>query len=135
MVSLLLIAYGARSLTRGPAYIGAIGLLVFIGVVGQDVVAAFNAEEGRGVVGWPLILLIGGALLAAASFFLPRSGSGPTTAPHDSAPVSPAPVSQAPAAVAGEPAAPPPPRPAGGGGGLLDQWRTPPPGGGQPPQQ
>ena len=138
-VSLLLLAYGSRAVTRGPSYVGGIGLFVFVFVVGQDVVAAFNADEGQGVVGWPLILLLGGAALAAASFAVPPSGGGRTTEPPNwfggggdgvaGAPGgAPAAQPQAPS----QQAAPPPP---GGGGGLLDSWRhQPPPGGGQPPQ-
>jgi hypothetical protein len=143
-VSLLLIAYGSRSVTRGPSYVGAIGLLIFIGVVGQDVVSLFNGEEGQGVAGWPLILLIGGGAALAASFFLPRRG-GPTTEPGLARPRAPGAAagepgpSFAPSAQPGAPAQPQPepgrPPQGGGGGSLLEQWRTQPPPGGQPPPE
>ena len=133
-VSLLLIAFGSRARTRGPAYVGALGLAVFVAAVGLDVVTEFDGEDPRGVAGWPLVLLIGGALAAALSFVLPR-GSGPTTRPPDwdtgapRAPRQPAagPVVQQPTVQQPAPAAPPPPGQEQGGGRLLDQWRSPPP--------
>ncbi len=69
VVALGLIAYGSRSATRGPAYIGAIGLASFIALTGIDLVSRLKGAGG-GVVGWPLILLIGGALALALSFVL-----------------------------------------------------------------
>jgi hypothetical protein len=54
-----LIAYGSVSGFRGPAYIGAIGLTLFIFIVGRDLDDSSPAGK---VVGWPLILLV----LAAA---------------------------------------------------------------------
>ena len=143
VVSLLLVAYGARSFTRGPGYVGAVGLLVFIGVVGTDIVSRLKGEEGGGVVGWPLILLLLGVALLVAGFLMPRSGGGVTTEPPRFGPVGGQPE-VAPAAQPGytapQPGAAPPPPAAppvqgGGGGGLLDQWRSPPPPGGQPPPQ
>jgi CDP-diglyceride synthetase len=69
IVSLLLIGYGSRGRTRGPAYIGAIGLASFIGLTGSDLVNRFEGEGG-GVVGWPLILLIGGGVILVLGFLL-----------------------------------------------------------------
>ena len=139
VVSLLLIAYGARSFTRGPAYVGALGLLVFIGVVGADVVSRLEGKDAAGVVGWPLILLLVGAALLIAGFLMPRSDGGPTTEPDRFGPGGghrgAAPAAATPGATAPPPAPGIPPAQGGGGGGLLDQWRTPPPGGQPPPQQ
>lgn len=134
VVSLALIAYGARSFTRGPGYVGAFGLLVFIGVVGFDVVTQLEGGEAGGVAGWPLILLLAGAVLLAAGFLMPRSDGGVTTEPPRFGPgggepretgaqragTVPPPPHQA------APGQPPAPQQPGAGGGLLDQWRTPP---------
>ena len=70
VVSLVLIGYGSRGRTRGPAYVGAIGLAGFIGLTGVDLVNRLKGEEGGGVVGWPLILLIGGGAILALGFLL-----------------------------------------------------------------
>jgi hypothetical protein len=145
VVSLLLIGYSSRGATRGPGYVGAIGLLGFIGLTGLDLVNRLNGDAGGGVVGWPLILLIGGAILAALGFLLKpealggRGSGGPGgpggpgysepppgyAQPQPGAPVQGAPPPQAqPGAQPGQP------------GGLLDQWRQqPPPGAGPPPTQ
>jgi hypothetical protein len=109
VVSLALIAYGARSVTRGAAYIGGIGFTVFILLVGTNVVARLKGDETSSIVGWPLVLLIVGAAALAASFLMPRDGGPGRTAQAPGAPT----------AGSGE------------GGGLLDQWRTQPP----PPRQ
>src|SRR4051794_10730497 len=76
VVSLALIAYEARAPTRGPGYVGAVGLIAFIGLTGGDLVKRSNGDEGGGVVGWPLILLIGGAAALVASFVLKPGPEG-----------------------------------------------------------
>jgi hypothetical protein len=84
VVSLFLIGYGSRAATRGPGYVGAIGLIGFIGLTGTDLVSRLNGEPGGGVVGWPLILLIGGGAGIVLSFVL-RPGAtqhGATTPPQ-----------------------------------------------------
>ena len=87
VVSLLLIAYGSRSATRGPAYVGVIGLVAFIVLTGADLVSRLSGDDVGGVVGWPLILLVGGVLLLLLSFLLkPGALGGPrgtTSAPDD----------------------------------------------------
>jgi hypothetical protein len=122
VVSLLLIGYASRSVTRGPGYVGAAGLLGFIGVTGADLVTRLNGDPGGGVVGWPLILLIGGGAAILLSFVLaPGALGGPGGTP---APLG-GPGAGAP------PQAGAPPRQSAG---LLDQWRQqPPPGPGAPP--
>src|SRR3954453_10291687 len=88
LVSLALIAYESRAPTRGPGYVGAIGLISFIGLTGVDLVNRINGDEGGGVVGWPLILLIGGGAAIVASFLLKPGlgdpagpGAGPAVGP------------------------------------------------------
>jgi hypothetical protein len=76
VVSLLSIGFGSRGPTRGPSYVGALGLAAFIGLVGVDAVHRLNGGEAGGVVGWPLILLIIGAGLAAAGFLGRPAGPG-----------------------------------------------------------
>jgi hypothetical protein len=157
VVSLLLIAYGSRSVTRGPAYVGAFGLAAFIGLTGADLVTRLNGDPGGGVVGWPLILLIGGAAALVLSFVLrPGSlgsadgdgalgsgGPGAYGAPGQTqtgAPSPPGPpAAQAQTQVGGQaqpgaPAQPPPPPGAPPPGQQGEQWRQQPPPG-SPPQQ
>jgi hypothetical protein len=66
VVALGLILLGTLIGTRGPVYVGAIGLLLFAVLVGQDLDAA---EPHNDLVGWPLVLLILGALAIVLSFF------------------------------------------------------------------
>lgn len=75
VVSLALIAYGARSVTRGPGYVGGLGFTVFILLVGTNVVARLEGDEPGAVTGWPLVLLIVGAAVLAASFLMPRAAT------------------------------------------------------------
>jgi hypothetical protein len=79
VVSLVLIGYSSRGPTRGPGYVGAVGLAAFVGLTGLDVVNRLKGDDAGGVVGWPLILLIGGGLLLAAGFVLRPGalGDGP----------------------------------------------------------
>ena len=64
VVSLALIAYGASAAaTRGPAYIGAFGLIAFIYIVGFDL----DDDTPSGGIVWPLILLAAGVALFALS--------------------------------------------------------------------
>jgi hypothetical protein len=86
--------------------VGAVGLLGFIGLTGLDLVNRLKGAEAGGVVGWPLILLIGGAILLALGFVLSPEALGGRGGPS----------------VPGQP--------------PLDQWRQqPPPGAGPPPTQ
>jgi hypothetical protein len=163
VVSLVLIAYSSHSATRGPGYVGAVGLFGFIGLTGLDLVNRISGDDAGGVVGWPLILLIGGGILVAAGFVLrPEAlggpGAGGPGGPGGPGYGAPAPGYGQPGVGqpgvgqpgAGQPGAPgagqaPPPQqpppgqapPQGGQpGSLLDQWRQqPPPASGPPPQQ
>ena len=64
VVSLLAVGYGSRFAVRGPAYVGGIGLAVFLLLAGIDVNDA--TPEGT-IAGWPLILAIVGAVSFAIS--------------------------------------------------------------------
>jgi hypothetical protein len=116
VVSLALIAYGVRSRTRGPSYVGSIGLLLFIGLAGANIVTRLEGGDPTAVVGWPLLLLLGGGALLAASFMIPRSAAGAaSTEPPGSPggapaapPPPPAPGYQQPGPAYGQPPAPPP---------------------------
>jgi hypothetical protein len=66
LVSLGLIVGGALIGTRGPVYVGAIGLLIFALTVGQNLDADPGDRE-NGFVGWPLILLVLGGVALALS--------------------------------------------------------------------
>lgn len=165
VVSLLLIGYESRSPTRGPGYVGAVGLAAFIGLTGVDIVNRLNGDEGGGVVGWPLILLIlGGAALMASFALNPGTLGGPggggaagPGGPGIGGYAQPG-VTQAGVPTVGQPGAPgygqapppgqplPPPgappqqgapgQPPPQPGTPLDQWRQqPPPGAGPPPPQ
>lgn len=79
VLSLALIAYGARAPSRGPSYVGAVGLASFVGLTGANVVALANGnfDDREKLAGWPLLLLFLGLATLAVSFFLPREGAGP----------------------------------------------------------
>ena len=64
VASLLAVLWGARFAVRGPAYVGAIGLLIFIINVGSEV--GVDLPEST-IVGWPLILALVGAGLFGIS--------------------------------------------------------------------
>jgi hypothetical protein len=64
VVSLLAVGYGSRFAVRGPAYVGGIGLLIFLAIAGADI--NDTSPQGR-IVGWPLALVVIGAVAFAAS--------------------------------------------------------------------
>jgi hypothetical protein len=64
LASLLAVLWGARFAVRGPTYIGAIGLFIFVIDVGSEV--GVDVPEST-IVGWPLILALVGAALFVAS--------------------------------------------------------------------
>ncbi len=119
VISLALIAYGARAPSRGPSYVGAIGLAAFVGLAGSNIVAlaAGHFDDREKLAGWPLLLLVLGIGALAASFFLPREGAaprGPATGPEG--------VPGAPPPGAGYG---PPPGQAPGGGRIAAATRRP----------
>lgn len=78
IVSLALLWYGTRVARRGPAYVGAFGLLFFTVSVGAELATQLGGDEAKGeAFGWPLLLLLLGAAGLAAGFLLPLRGGGP----------------------------------------------------------
>jgi hypothetical protein len=67
VVSLAAVAYGSRVGARGPTYIGGIGLFMFVLIAGADI--NDSTPEAK-IVGWPLVLVIGG-LVAFVGGILP----------------------------------------------------------------
>jgi hypothetical protein len=64
LVSLGLVGYAAVTGFRGPGYVGVLGLVFFVYIVGLDLDDSSPAGK---VVGWPLVLLLlAGALLIAS---------------------------------------------------------------------
>ena len=122
VASLALVAFAAWSGTRGPGYVGAAGLILFIIIVGLDL--DDDSPAGK-LIGWPLILLALGALAFVASLVpgmgtdrFGRRGGGQ------------APAGTTPAATGAVPAGPsvPPAAPA-----QPTERLDPPPGREQPP--
>jgi hypothetical protein len=138
VVSLASIGFGARGPTRGPSYVGALGLGAFIALVGTDVVHRISGGGGGGVVGWPLILLIGGAAVLVAGFVLGPDALGGPGGPAPAGPGGPGQVAYAAPPAAGAPAAAPPaqqPTPPGTPTQEQPPTQAPPPAGEQPTQQ
>jgi hypothetical protein len=81
VISLALIAYGVRAIVRGPSYVGAFGFGVFILLTGFDLVSALSGDDTNGAGGWPLILLIVGALTLVGGFIGPRIQNAPPPPP------------------------------------------------------
>lgn len=61
LVSLGLVGIGSTIGTRGPVYVGAIGLTLFLFIVGFDVNEGEDADPTN-LGGWPIILLVLGGL-------------------------------------------------------------------------
>ena len=66
LVSLGLVGLGATIGTRGPVYIGAIGLTLFLFIVGGDLNEGADADPSNLGL-WPILLLVVGGLLIALS--------------------------------------------------------------------
>jgi hypothetical protein len=65
LISLGLIVVGSWIGVRGPVYVGAIGLALFLFIAGLDL--DDESPDPTKVAGWPLILLVVGGLALAAS--------------------------------------------------------------------
>jgi len=112
VASLLAVWWGARFAVRGPTYVGAIGLIIFVIDVGSEV--GVDIPEST-IVGWPLILALVGAAAFVASL-LPDVGAPDVESRlRGTAGTGPGPSG----------ATPPPPPPTTGTGGF----NPPPPGG------
>jgi hypothetical protein len=66
LVSLGLVGIGAQIGTRGPVYLGALGLVLFLGIVGLDLNSTPPNPFKFG--GWPWVLLILGAIAVGLSY-------------------------------------------------------------------
>ena len=75
-VALLLIGFAARAGFRGPGYVGAAALFLFILVAGLDLDS--STPDGT-LVGWPLLLAALGTLAVLGSF-VSRSAATPPPA-------------------------------------------------------
>jgi hypothetical protein len=67
LVSLGLVAIGAQIGTRGPVYVGAIGLTLFLVIAGLDLNEGLDAKPFSFGV-WPWVLLVGGLIALGLSF-------------------------------------------------------------------
>jgi hypothetical protein len=65
VISIGLIGIGTRIGKRGPVYVGGIGLLIFLVIVGSDV--GDSSPEPNKVGAWPPILIVLGAAALVAS--------------------------------------------------------------------
>jgi hypothetical protein len=72
VVSLIAVAHGNRSGARGPAYVGGIGLFLFVVIAGADL--NDSSPQGK-VIGWPLVLLLAGAAAFVVSIAPGLKGS------------------------------------------------------------
>lgn len=68
VISLGLIAVGSRIGVRGPVYVGAVGLFLFLILVGGDLDDASEAPEEQRIGVWPIVVLVLGALAVGLSF-------------------------------------------------------------------
>lgn len=66
LVSLGLVGIGSTIGTRGPVYVGSIGLLLFLFIVGGDLNEGDNADPSNLGL-WPIILIVGGLLAIGVS--------------------------------------------------------------------
>jgi len=86
-VSVALIWYGAKAPWRGPAYVGAFGLLAFVLSTGTDIASLVQGEEAStGFFGWPLLLLLVGGAALAAGLVGGGGGAGGGSRPAATAP-------------------------------------------------
>ena len=76
--SLALVAFGSHLGRRGPAYVGALGLTLFVVIVGLDL---DDSSPTGTIMGWPLILLALGAAALIASAVVPGERRDPQAPP------------------------------------------------------
>lgn len=84
VASVALIAYAARTGARGPGYAGGAGLVAFVFVVGAELAALVEGEEGdHQFFGWPAILLLLGIAAFVAGTVLARGDGRGGAPPRD----------------------------------------------------
>ena len=76
LTSIALVAFSARTGRRGPGLVGALGIVSFIVIAGAQLGDVLAGNAHPDLNGWPLGLLIAGALGIAASFAIPRGALG-----------------------------------------------------------
>jgi hypothetical protein len=90
LISLGLVAYGALVQARGPAYVGFVGLFAFALLQGFEVNARLEGDEpDMSFAGWPLILLLIGAVGMAAGVIGRRPPPAGTRVPAGTPPPEP----------------------------------------------
>jgi hypothetical protein len=79
VTSAALIGFSAYTGRRGPGLVGALGLVAFIVLVGGQLIQQLAGKGEAKLAGWPLVLLIVGAVGIALSFVVPARAraSGP----------------------------------------------------------
>jgi hypothetical protein len=88
VTSIALVAFSARTGRRGPGLVGGGGIVAFIVVVGGQLGDALAGHAKHAASGWPLLLLIVGAVGIAASFVIPRGAIGRLWAQREGPPPS-----------------------------------------------
>jgi hypothetical protein len=76
VTSIALVAFSARTGRRGPGLVGGAGIVAFIVIVGGQVADVLAGKADHSASGWPLLLLIVGAVGIVASFAIPRGAVG-----------------------------------------------------------
>jgi hypothetical protein len=76
VTSIALVAFSARTGRRGPGLVGGGGIIAFIVVVGGQLGDVLGGKADHAASGWPLLLLITGAVGLVLSFVIPRGAVG-----------------------------------------------------------
>jgi hypothetical protein len=88
VTSIALVAFSARTGRRGPGLVGGAGIVAFIVVVGGQLGDALAGKADHSASGWPLLLLIVGALGIATSFLVPPGAVGRLLGRHGEPPAT-----------------------------------------------
>jgi hypothetical protein len=76
VTSMALVAFSARTGRRGPGLVGGAGLAAFVVTTGAQIGDALGGGAEGDLAGWPLVLLLGGALAVLASYVVPATAGG-----------------------------------------------------------
>jgi hypothetical protein len=76
LTSIALVAFSARTGRRGPGLVGGVGIVAFIVIVGGQLGDVLAGKADHALAGWPLTLLIAGAVAILLSFVVPRGAIG-----------------------------------------------------------